>query len=77
MKEAGEREAGQRPRKRTRAAPGRHAGGGGVSAAPDAENRALDVLRRLGAHHIERAQGSIDDGDWTDFDPLSVPQLIR
>lgn len=41
------------------------------------EDRALAVLRRLGAHHIERANGTITNGDWGDFDPLSVPQLIR
>ncbi len=40
------------------------------------ESRALDVLRDLGAHHIERAEGSIVDGDWVDFDPLSVPRII-
>lgn len=41
------------------------------------EAAALDVLRRMGAHHIERAEGTIRDGDWVDFDPLSWPQLIR
>lgn len=40
------------------------------------ESRALEVLRDLGAHHIERADGSIVDSDWVDFDPLSVPQII-
>ena len=43
---------------------------------PAEEPRALEVLRDLGAHHVERAQGTIVDGDWTDFDPLSMPQLI-
>jgi hypothetical protein len=42
-----------------------------------AEGRALEVLRDLGAHHIERAEGSIVDGDWVDFDPLSMPAMIR
>jgi hypothetical protein len=41
------------------------------------EKRALEVLRDLGAHHIERAEGSIVGGDWVDFDPLSMPALIR
>jgi hypothetical protein len=41
------------------------------------EDRALDMLRQLGAHHIEKAQGTIDGGDWADFDPLSAPQLVR
>jgi hypothetical protein len=39
--------------------------------------RALDVLRRLGASQIEQAQGTISDGDWTDFDPLSVPLPVH
>lgn len=40
------------------------------------EPRALDVFRRLGAHHIERADGTVRDGDWVDFDPDSTPVLI-
>ncbi|MEO7494533.1 MAG: hypothetical protein ABIT83_16140 [Massilia sp.] len=44
---------------------------------PAEEGRALEVLRDLGAHHLERAQGTIVDGDWTDFDPLSMPCLIH
>jgi hypothetical protein len=44
---------------------------------PAEEGRALEVLRDLGAHHVERAQGTIVDGDWTDFDPLSLPKLIH
>ena len=41
------------------------------------EGRALDVLRKVGAHHLERAEGSIVERDWVDFDPLSMPALIR
>jgi hypothetical protein len=41
------------------------------------EGQAVDVLRRLGAHHIERANGNIVDGDWADFDPASTPQIIH
>ena len=41
------------------------------------EARALEVLRKLGAHHLERAEGSIVDRDWVDFDPLSTPTLVR
>jgi hypothetical protein len=41
------------------------------------ESRAVDVLRRLGAHHIERAQGNIVDGDWADFDPASTPHPVQ
>ncbi|MDL2357390.1 MAG: hypothetical protein QFF03_19220 [Pseudomonadota bacterium] len=40
------------------------------------EQRALEVLRDLGAHHLERAEGSIVGGDWVDFDPLSMPAII-
>jgi hypothetical protein len=40
------------------------------------EARALDVLRGLGAHHIERAEGTVVNGDWVDFDPLSKPVLL-
>lgn len=43
---------------------------------PDMGERAVEVLRRLGAHHIERAKGNIVDGDWCDFDPDSRPELI-
>jgi hypothetical protein len=43
---------------------------------PAEEARVLEVLRDLGAHHIERAEGSVVDGDWVDFDPLSNPVLI-
>ena len=46
-------------------------------AGPDDEQRALDVLRQLGSDHIERASGTILNGDWTDFDPLSLPVLMR
>ncbi|TWI70130.1 outer membrane protein with glycine zipper [Pseudoduganella lurida] len=46
-------------------------------ALPDGdEARAVELLRGLGAHHIERAEGTITAGDWTDFDPLSLPQLV-
>jgi len=44
---------------------------------PDDEHIALEVLHRLGSHHIERASGTIEHGDWTDFDPNSMPQLIH
>ncbi|HYD94795.1 MAG TPA: hypothetical protein VEC01_05675 [Noviherbaspirillum sp.] len=41
------------------------------------EDRAVHVLRSLGAADIERSEGTIADGDWTDFDPTSTPQLVR
>jgi hypothetical protein len=43
---------------------------------PSEEGRALDLLRKLGANHIERAEGNIENGDWTDFNPNSLPVLI-
>lgn len=43
---------------------------------PDLQSRAVDLLRQLGAHHIERAQGNIVNGDWADFDPASRPDVI-
>jgi hypothetical protein len=43
---------------------------------PGLEARAVDVLRRLGAHHLERARGNIVGGDWADFDPRSTPDVI-
>jgi hypothetical protein len=36
----------------------------------------VDTLRRLGAHDIERAEGTWRDGDWVDFNPLAPAQLI-
>ena len=44
---------------------------------PGLESRAVDLLRGLGAHHIERAKGNIVDGDWADFDPASPPDMIH
>jgi hypothetical protein len=43
---------------------------------PAEEARAVDLLRGLGAHHIERAKGNIVDGDWADFDPNTTPDVI-
>ena len=74
MKEAGEQEEGGRAPVENRPA------GMLVAVAfddADLEGRAVDVLRRLGAHHIERAKGNIVDGDWADFDPATVPDVIH
>lgn len=43
---------------------------------PALETKAVDLLRQLGAHHIERAHGNIVGGDWADFDPSSRPDVI-
>jgi hypothetical protein len=40
------------------------------------ESSAIAVLRVQGAADIERAQGTIAQGDWNDFDPLSPPTLV-
>jgi len=40
------------------------------------EDEAIRVLSSGGADNIERAHGTVADGDWTDFDPIAVPQLI-
>lgn len=70
MKEAGEPEAGGQ-----NARPPRKSGMMIAVAVADAaqEQRALDLLRRLGGRDIERAQGRIHAGDWSDFDPNSLP----
>jgi hypothetical protein len=76
MKEAGESEAGGHGENRFEP----RKSGMLVAVAldqPDDEQRALEVLHRLGSDHIERADGTIKDGDWTDFDPLSLPVLIH
>jgi hypothetical protein len=34
------------------------------------ENVAIDTLRECGAVYVERTEGIVAGGDWTDFDPL-------
>ncbi|MEP7083901.1 MAG: hypothetical protein ABI854_04115 [Betaproteobacteria bacterium] len=49
----------------------------GVSVNSDAEQAsAVEVLRAQRAHDIEHAEGTIANGDWPDFDPLSPPALV-
>ncbi|MRW86706.1 hypothetical protein GJ698_21795 [Pseudoduganella sp. FT26W] len=43
---------------------------------PADADRALDLLRRLGAREIERAEGQISGGDWRDFNPNSLPERV-
>jgi len=73
MKDRGEPEEGGE-----NAVPPRQAGMLVAVAFDDAgrERDAIEVLRRLRAHHIERARGNIVDGDWADFDPSSRPDVI-
>jgi hypothetical protein len=40
------------------------------------EEPAVHIFRSCGARSIERAQGTIKDGNWTDFDPASYLHLI-
>jgi hypothetical protein len=44
--------------------------------AEEDEARAIEILRSYGAADIERAEGTISDGDWRDFNPVSTPSLI-
>lgn len=39
----------------------------------ESSQRAIDLLRAQGAHDVERAEGTIAGGDWSDFDPLQPP----
>lgn len=41
------------------------------------DNDAVEILRASGADQIERAEGTISDGNWEDFDPLIAPHLIN
>lgn len=41
------------------------------------EDQVIGILRSLGAEDIERTDGTIDDGDWTDFDPEAPPTLVE
>lgn len=47
-----------------------------VAVADAEEGRAIALLRGQGAQQVERAEGTIEDGDWKDFNPLSVPQFV-
>lgn len=41
------------------------------------EELAVDLMRDRGARMIERAEGSWRNGKWTDFDPVSAPDIIE
>jgi len=43
----------------------------------DNEHDAVEILRSLGAEQIERADGTISEGNWEDFDPLKAPTIIN
>ncbi|HVK94707.1 MAG TPA: hypothetical protein VM571_08265 [Noviherbaspirillum sp.] len=40
------------------------------------EDHAINVLRAGGGADLERAEGTIENGDWSDFDPVTAPVLI-
>jgi hypothetical protein len=46
------------------------------AASSSEEASAITVLRAQGAADIERAQGSITQSRWNDFDPLGPPALV-
>lgn len=67
MSELGEKQSRQR--------------GAGVMVAVNAdsgggEDSAIKVLRANGAEAIERAEGELRNGDWSDFDPVRPPVLV-
>lgn len=37
---------------------------------------AVNVLQAMGAHDVERADGTWQMGQWVDFDPLQAPKLV-
>lgn len=49
--------------------------GGPDSGAPD-ESEIVRMMQLFGGHDIEEAEGTIVEGNWEDFDPLSVPQPL-
>ncbi len=72
------KEAGERDEEGGNAVAPRLAGMLVAVAVPSAgdEPRVIEVFKRLGVHHVERAEGTISHGDWADFDPLSPPVLL-
>lgn len=77
MKEQGE--TGRHAEDIDNVAPLRHAGlllGVAIDNC-DQEDQVVRILRSLGAMDIEYAQGSIENGDWVDFDPVSTPALVQ
>lgn len=40
------------------------------------QDAVVRLLQSLGASDLERAEGTIENGDWSDFDPVAPPSLI-
>lgn len=76
MKESGE--AGEHAEDIDNVAPLRHAGLLVATAIDntDQEDSVVRLFRAMGATDIERAEGTIENGDWVDFDPVSPPALV-
>lgn len=77
MKERGE--TGEHGEDADNAMPTRHSGLLLAVAVGDDDNadHAVKLLRSLGAVELERAEGTIEGGDWTDFDPTATPHLVH
>jgi hypothetical protein len=41
------------------------------------EGPVVELLQRMGATDIERADGNWRNGDWVDFDPVAPPKLVE
>ncbi|HYD60305.1 MAG TPA: hypothetical protein VEC35_08115 [Noviherbaspirillum sp.] len=77
MKEQGE--TGAHGEDADNAEPVRHSGlllAVGVGGHDD-EDRVADLLRSFGAAEIESAEGTIENGDWVDFDPTAPPHFVQ
>jgi len=76
MKEKGE--TGDNDEETENATPLRRSGMMVAAAVEDRaqEERAINLLCAMGAADIERANGTIADGDWKDFNPVEPPTLI-
>ena len=77
MKERGE--AGEHGEDADNAVPIRHSGLLLAIAVEDQddEDHAVNLLRSMGLVEIERAEGTIENGDWVDFDPTATPHLLQ
>lgn len=76
MKERGE--TGEHAEDADNAAPVRHSGLLlAIAVDPDDSDHAANLLRSMGAMELERAEGTIENGDWIDFDPTATPHILQ